>query len=346
MEPLKTTRQARAPLQRESQRFRLVLREPKLTRMGRLRCWLRLIPQAPEPQHWRYGFAAVCTAGAFLLRLLLDPVLREHSPLLLFALAVAVSAIRGFGPGMFSTGLGAIGALFFFPPMGTFLYIERDYWPTAAFQVAVFLTIGVILSFLGGQLRRLRWRGLELLQERSEILESITDGFGALDKDGRIIYLNERAAEDAACSSDAATGRSVWEARPDWRIPAIESRFLKALESRVPVSFEHRFETPGKWWEFHLHPAANGGLTVYFRDITERKRIETDLRETLSQRDTALKQVQLLRGLLPICAACKKIRDKDGHWQPLESYISARSQAQFSHGLCPDCAQRYMAELT
>ncbi|MEO1370798.1 MAG: hypothetical protein AAFX50_26745, partial [Acidobacteriota bacterium] len=44
-----------------------------------------------------------------------------------------------------------------------------------------------------------------------------------------------------------------------------------------------------------------------------------------------------LRGLLPICASCKKIRDGKGDWNHLEDYLSARSDAQFSHGLCPDC---------
>lgn len=54
----------------------------------------------------------------------------------------------------------------------------------------------------------------------------------------------------------------------------------------------------------------------------------------------AKKEVGLLEGLLPICASCKKIRDKDNEWQQLEAYISHHSEVKFTHGLCPDCAQK------
>ena len=55
--------------------------------------------------------------------------------------------------------------------------------------------------------------------------------------------------------------------------------------------------------------------------------------------------MRLLSGLLPICAGCKKIRDTEGNWQQMEKYISAHSEAQFSHSLCPACARQYMEEL-
>jgi len=51
----------------------------------------------------------------------------------------------------------------------------------------------------------------------------------------------------------------------------------------------------------------------------------------------ALKEVRVLEGLLPICASCKSIRDESGGWQRIEAYVTERSQAQFSHGLCPQC---------
>jgi len=49
------------------------------------------------------------------------------------------------------------------------------------------------------------------------------------------------------------------------------------------------------------------------------------------------REVQLLEGLLPVCSFCKKIRDENNQWQPMEKYISSRSAAYFSHGICPDC---------
>jgi hypothetical protein len=59
---------------------------------------------------------------------------------------------------------------------------------------------------------------------------------------------------------------------------------------------------------------------------------------------TALADIKTLSGLIPICAACKKIRDDQGYWQQVESYISARSDASFSHGLCPECLPKYFSE--
>jgi GAF domain-containing protein len=53
--------------------------------------------------------------------------------------------------------------------------------------------------------------------------------------------------------------------------------------------------------------------------------------------ERALAEVKQLRGLLPICAYCKKIRNDENYWEQLESYITERSGAQFSHGICPDC---------
>ena len=57
--------------------------------------------------------------------------------------------------------------------------------------------------------------------------------------------------------------------------------------------------------------------------------------------EKAEKHVERLEGLLPICAHCKKIRDKDGNWQVLENYIESRTTAEFSHGVCPECLKKY-----
>ena len=56
-------------------------------------------------------------------------------------------------------------------------------------------------------------------------------------------------------------------------------------------------------------------------------------------------KIRILQGLLPICAACKAIRDSAGAWHKLEAYLSANSEAQLTHGLCPSCAAKYMEDL-
>ncbi|MFC1976210.1 response regulator [Chloroflexota bacterium] len=59
----------------------------------------------------------------------------------------------------------------------------------------------------------------------------------------------------------------------------------------------------------------------------------------------ALAKVKLLSGLLPICAHCKKIRDDEGYWQQVEIYVKDHSEADFSHGFCPDCRQEFYPDL-
>ena len=66
-------------------------------------------------------------------------------------------------------------------------------------------------------------------------------------------------------------------------------------------------------------------------------RLQRSLAERVRELEDALSQVKQLQGILPICSYCKKIRDDQNYWQRVESYISEHSEAQFSHGVCPDC---------
>lgn len=87
------------------------------------------------------------------------------------------------------------------------------------------------------------------------------------------------------------------------------------------------------------------GFQGVTRDITERKRMETE-RDILIQNLTqALAEVKALEGMLPICGHCKKIRDDRGYWNQLETYISDHTDATFTHGICPECAESMRQEM-
>ncbi len=75
-----------------------------------------------------------------------------------------------------------------------------------------------------------------------------------------------------------------------------------------------------------------------FKDLMELRRLNQELREAASR-------IKTLSGLLPICAGCKKIRDDSGYWQEVDRYLSHHSEAQLSHGLCPDCIALHYPEL-
>lgn len=75
---------------------------------------------------------------------------------------------------------------------------------------------------------------------------------------------------------------------------------------------------------------------------TELNNLTRELHRKNLALEKARNEIKVLHGLLPICASCKKIRDEQGHWSRLEVYIHEHSEADFSHGICPECAQNFM----
>jgi hypothetical protein len=73
--------------------------------------------------------------------------------------------------------------------------------------------------------------------------------------------------------------------------------------------------------------------------------LQQKLAERVEELQTALSNVKQLRGLLPICSYCKRIRGDDQYWQQVEGYVAAHSDAQFSHGICPPCYEKVSAEI-
>jgi methyl-accepting chemotaxis protein len=88
-----------------------------------------------------------------------------------------------------------------------------------------------------------------------------------------------------------------------------------------------------------------GQLEMIFNDMIEKRKHREDEREELiAELREALAKVRTLSGMLPICASCKKIRDDKGYWTQIESYVRDHSEAEFSHGLCPECAKKLYPE--
>lgn len=80
-------------------------------------------------------------------------------------------------------------------------------------------------------------------------------------------------------------------------------------------------------------------------EIEERKKLEIEREKLIRELQDALANIKILRGFLPICAWCKKIRDDKGYWNQIEVYIGDHSMAEFTHSICPECAKKFSDEI-
>jgi DNA-binding NtrC family response regulator len=117
-------------------------------------------------------------------------------------------------------------------------------------------------------------------------------------------------------------------------VPAVQ----RALEEAEEISARKEAEAALRRAHDELEMQVKQRTAELQNEIEERKMTEESLRDALSK-------IKTLSGLLPICASCKKIRDDDGTWVHIESYIKNNSDADFTHGVCPECAIRLYPEV-
>jgi PAS domain S-box-containing protein len=181
------------------------------------------------------------------------------------------------------------------------------------------------------------------------LFENCMDGIMQTAPDGAILDANPAACEMFQRTREEiiAAGREGLIDTSDPRLPAlVQQRSLTGKThgelwgrrkdgSRFPVEFSSVvFE----------NPQGQARTCLIIRDISERKTSEAEQERLIRELQDALARVKTLSGLLPICASCRKIRDKEGRWYQLEIYIRNHTEADFSHGICPDCRQRLYPE--
>jgi PAS domain S-box-containing protein len=126
------------------------------------------------------------------------------------------------------------------------------------------------------QAQRLERQRDEIESEFEEVFERVADAFYAVDEEFRFTYVNERAAELLQAEPAELLGESVWDEFPDARETPVWDAFHEALETQEPTSFELYYEPLSFWLEANVYPSESG-LSIYFRDVTERKEREQEL---------------------------------------------------------------------
>ncbi len=86
-------------------------------------------------------------------------------------------------------------------------------------------------------------------------------------------------------------------------------------------------------------------LVISLREWREIAVADRELKKQTEELQRALGEIRQLKGIIPICSSCKKIRDDRGFWHQVESYLQSHSDAAFSHGICPDCVKKLYPDL-
>jgi PAS domain S-box-containing protein len=197
-----------------------------------------------------------------------------------------------------------------------------------------------------------------LLSERillRTLIDNLPDGIYAKDTACRKTLANPADLRNMGRKSEAEVlGKDDFEFFPTEVAAAFFADDQSVIQTGQPVlnREEYLFDSEGqkRWLLTSKLPLKDekgeiNGLVGIGRDITERKRAEAEREKLIAELQSALADVKMLGGLVPICANCKKIRDDKGYWTQLEAYIQERSEARFSHGICPDCAKKLYPEI-
>ncbi|UCD82171.1 MAG: PAS domain-containing protein, partial [Desulfobacterales bacterium] len=170
-------------------------------------------------------------------------------------------------------------------------------------------------------------------------------GMSVYDASGQCIEANEAIGRLVGASREQALLQNYhhiesWKKSGilDTALCAVKENTIQHKEVSVTSTFGRHITI-----NYHFIPFTVGRqkyLLMIASDVTERKKAEVSREKLVKELQKALSDVKTLKGIIPICASCKRVRDDKGYWEQIESYINKYSEADFSHGICPDCAAK------
>jgi PAS domain S-box-containing protein len=170
-------------------------------------------------------------------------------------------------------------------------------------------------------------------------------------QNGRFMFINTNAAQYAGYAKEELLGRlSESMIHPEDRESAGKYA-VEMLRGKRDAPYEFRIVTrqgENRWimeTVSSINYLGTPAILGNSMDITKYKSIAAERENIILQLQKALLEVKRLSGLLPICSSCKKIRNDEGYWEQVEVYIRDRSEAEFSHGICPACANKLYPEI-
>jgi len=186
-----------------------------------------------------------------------------------------------------------------------------------------------------------------------KLVETTSDLIWEVDEKGVYTYVSPKIKELLGYEPEEVIGRRPFELMPQEEGRSIAAVFDSIASERKRFKNLENINMHKNGSQVILETSAvpffdpDGTFRGYRgidRDITKRKQTEDELKKINAELQDSLNKVRLLRGLLPICASCKKIRTEKGYWETIEKYISKHSEAEFSHSICDECASKLYPE--
>lgn len=184
----------------------------------------------------------------------------------------------------------------------------------------------------------------QIKNEWEKTFDSMFDWVSIISTDHTIIRSNRCCKEISGIDVEDIIGKKCCKIIHGTDGPIPGCPFNEMIENRRRASAEV-ISIDGLWVIISIDPIfdEHGDIisAVHIvRDISARKSYEIEREKLIEKLDQADHKIKVLSGLVPICSFCKKIRDESGRWERLENFIQERSEATFSHSLCPDCFQK------
>ncbi len=191
------------------------------------------------------------------------------------------------------------------------------------------------------------------LVERETLLDLLPALVAYVDARLRFIWVNRPYADWYGLAREDVIGKPVKDivSPESWKGA---SAHMKAALAGQRVEYENvAFGLDGEiravrvvYLPFPAESPRSRGFVAFIQDITALKRAESQRDKGLEELGRAKSEIKTLKGFLPICCSCKKIRNDVGYWEILETYIRSHSEADFTHGICPDCMKRLYPKMT
>lgn len=190
---------------------------------------------------------------------------------------------------------------------------------------------------------------LEFCRKYSTIIDNANEAILVI-QDGKLKLVNDIASKVAGLTPKEKTDRFFLEwVHPDDKKVVMENHLKRLKGEELPNEYDIRVVDKNKkvrWMSIRpivIQWEGQPAMMVFMTDVTERKDMEEEKEKLIFELQGAFSKINTLKGFLPICSSCKKVRDDKGYWNQIEAYLHEHSDIEFNESLCPECSKKKSA---